>query len=269
MSLHPISLPDGGQISAQLDGPDGAPVVALANSVLTDFRIWDAQSPTLLPLFRVLRFDQRGHGGSSLPTAPMRFDDYGADVLRVLDAFDVQSCAFVGLSMGVPTGLAAFAQAPERFAAFVAVDGVSKSAPGREAFWLERRETALRDGMDQIAATTLPRWVPGDETSPKAEALREMIALTPAQGFAAATKALSSYDTSAALEQMCCPFLGIAGSLDGAMPSAMRDQFDCLPQASFTDIDGAGHLPNFQRPGAFNAALLTFLTTHYAPQEIA
>ncbi|WP_300439651.1 alpha/beta fold hydrolase [uncultured Mameliella sp.] len=253
-------LPDGGQLNARIDGPSGAPWVVFSNSVLTDLSIWDAQASVLSDRFQVLRYDQRGHGDSSLPDGPMSFDSYGADLTALLDHCGVTRCVLIGLSMGVPTCLAAARARPDRVAAFVVVDGVARSAAGREAFWTERRETAHADGMTRIAAETTARWLPDvDAGAPLAQGLIAMIAATPVEGFAAATHALASYDQSAALASLTCPVLGLAGEKDGAMPDAIRTQFGPLPDVRFDTIPGAGHVPNFQCPEAFNAALAPFL----------
>ncbi|POF32183.1 alpha/beta fold hydrolase [Roseibium marinum] len=260
-----VPLPGGGQINARFDGPRDAPLVVFSNSVATDLSIWKDQVAALSGRYRVLRYDQRGHGASSVPEGPMSFDDYGADLLALLDACDVTSCTFVGLSMGAPTGLAALAARPERFSAFVVVDGVARSGAGREAFWTERRETARAEGMVRIATDTVARWLPGiDAEAQKAQDLTAMIAATPVEGYAAATQALQSYDYSAVLPSLTCPFLGIAGEKDGAMPETIRAQFSLVPNAQFTEIPGAGHVPNFQEADAFNAALLAFLGVHAA-----
>jgi 3-oxoadipate enol-lactonase len=250
---------------ARVDGPAAAPWIVFSNSVLTDLSIWDGQVAALSESYRLLRYDQRGHGGSDLPAGPMNSDGYGADLLAVLNAFEVEKCTFVGLSMGVPTGLAAVSRAPERFEGFVAVDGVAASAPGRESFWAERRETARTKGMDEIVQSTVPRWLPGaDPAGPQAKSLADMISGTSVEGFAAATHALGQYDQSAALASLDCPFLGITGELDGAMPQAVRKQFAALSDASFVDIPKAGHVPNFQSVSAFNVALRAFLETKIA-----
>lgn len=254
-----FSIPDGGQINFRVDGGEGAPWIVMANSVLTELSIWDAQIAPLIKRFRVLRYDQRGHGASSLPKGPMSFADYGNDLHLLLEDQGIKRCTFVGLSMGVPTGLAALAKAPERFAAFVAVDGVAKSARGREAFWAERRETARDKGMIEIAKTTVSRWLPG-ATDAMITFLQDMVAQTPVEGFAAATNALASYNHVEALLHLDGPFLGIAGAEDGAMPDAIRRQFGDLNDARFANIPDAGHLPNFQQARAFNDVLLTFLS---------
>lgn len=254
-----LLLPDGGRLNFRIDGAEGAPWVVMSNSLLTDLSIWDAQIAPLTKRFRVLRYDQRGHGGSSLPKGPMSFADYGNDLNLLLEDQAIKRCIFVGLSMGVPTGLAALAKAPERFAAFVAVDGVAKSAPGREVFWAERRETARNKGMVEIAKTTVPRWLPG-ATDAMIASLQDMVTRTPVEGFVVATSALASYDHVEGLQHLNGPFLGISGAEDGAMPDAVRRQFGDLNDARFADIPRAGHLPNFQRSDAFNDVLMTFLS---------
>ncbi|WP_269584078.1 alpha/beta fold hydrolase [Roseibium sp. Sym1] len=255
-----IETAAGARLSFRLDRAEPSrPWLVFSNSVLTDMSIWDAQIAALHGNCNILRYDQQGHGASSLAADALSFPDYAADLLTVMDACGVSTCCFVGLSMGVPTGLAALSVAPGRFTAFVAVDGVAKSAPGREVFWSERRSTAERDGMATIAAGTVPRWLPGDTDSERARHLADMIAATPVKGFAAATHALQRYDHSAALQLLTCPFLGMAGELDGAMPDAMRTQFGGLANAEFANIPDAGHLPGFQCPEAFNHRLLSFL----------
>lgn len=255
-----ISLPDGITLQACIEGPEGAPCLVFSNSVLTDLSVWDAQARALYDRFRVVRYDQRGHGASDVTAGPMDFARYGADLIALLDALDIARCSLIGLSMGVPTGLAAFAAAPDRFERFVAVDGVSRSAPGREAFWSERRDTARAKGMGEIAESTAPRWMPGmAPDAPTLMRLKQMIAATPVEGFAATTHALASYDHSDVVPTLALPFLGITGAEDGAMPQAVRNQFGTVPGARFVDIPGAGHLPNFQAPDAFNAALTAFL----------
>lgn len=258
-----ITLPDGGFLRAQFySGPESAPVILLSNSVLTDMRIWDQQIAALNRFFPILSYDQRGHGLSSVSSTPMTFDDFGADVLTLLDAFDIHSCVFIGLSMGVPTGLAALRKSPQRFKAFVAVDGVAKSAAGREAFWSEQRKTARNVGLEQLTSEIAQRWLPSEnETAVGILELTKILAGTPVEGFAAATHALQKYDYTSELIKLDVPFLAITGENDGAMPEAMRQQFNSVPRARFEIIKHAGHVPNFQRPDDFNEVLLNFLTS--------
>ena len=49
---------------ASIEGPDGAPVVILANPIGTTRAIWDAQARVLREDFRLLRFELRGRDGT-------------------------------------------------------------------------------------------------------------------------------------------------------------------------------------------------------------
>ncbi|MGO4852217.1 alpha/beta fold hydrolase [Phaeovulum sp. W22_SRMD_FR3] len=254
-----VTTQDGTRLNARIDGPEAAPWVVFSNSVLTDLSVWDDQIAALTDRYRILRYDQRGHGASEVTARPLDFTVYGGDLIAVMDAAGAARATLVGLSMGCPTALAAAAAAPSRITAFVAVDGVVKSAAGREAFWAAQRESARTQGMQSLATATTTRWLPGvDNADPRAQRLSRMIAATPVEGFAAATHALAAYDQSPAVP-LTCPVLAIAGENDGAMPGTMRGQFGAFPDARIAIIPGAGHLPNLQNPDAFNTTLVGFL----------
>ena len=91
-----------------VDGdPDGLPVV-FANSLGTDFRLWDQLLPLLPAGLRIVRYDKRGHGLSSCPSGDYSMDDLVEDTAQLLRALDIRDCLFVGLSIGglIAQGLA-------------------------------------------------------------------------------------------------------------------------------------------------------------------
>jgi len=50
------------RLVSSMEGPDGAPVLILANPIGTTRAIWDAQARVLREDYRLLRFELRGHG---------------------------------------------------------------------------------------------------------------------------------------------------------------------------------------------------------------
>ena len=59
------------RLAASLEGPAGAPVVVLGNSVGTTRALWDAPAALLHRHFRLLRFEHRGHGtGPAVAESP-------------------------------------------------------------------------------------------------------------------------------------------------------------------------------------------------------
>lgn len=73
-----ITTGDGARIAYRWDGDAGLPVLALSNSIGTTLHMWDDTVPALARHFRVLRFDTRGHGASSVPAGPYCWTDSAA-----------------------------------------------------------------------------------------------------------------------------------------------------------------------------------------------
>ena len=78
---------------------EGAPLV-FANSLGTDFRIWDRVLALLPPGLRVLRYDMRGHGLTDAPGGDYFMGDLVADAAALMEATGFSNAAFVGLSIG-------------------------------------------------------------------------------------------------------------------------------------------------------------------------
>src|SRR5271165_5145897 len=81
-------------------GPSDAPAIVFANSLGTDFRIWDEVAGTLNDRYRIVTYDQRGHGLSDLTPGPYSIDGLAEDTLGLIDHLGLESFAFVGLSVG-------------------------------------------------------------------------------------------------------------------------------------------------------------------------
>ncbi|MES2059059.1 MAG: 3-oxoadipate enol-lactonase, partial [Pseudomonadota bacterium] len=71
-----VTTEDGCRLAWRLDGPRGAAVLLLSNSLGTDMQMWSQQVETFAARYRVLRYDTRGHGASSATPG-----DYGLDRL--------------------------------------------------------------------------------------------------------------------------------------------------------------------------------------------
>ena len=72
---------NGININYQIDGPDGAPWLVFSNSLATSMAMWDEQAAALKDSYRVLRYDQRGHGGTDAPAGRYPYDTLLADAL--------------------------------------------------------------------------------------------------------------------------------------------------------------------------------------------
>lgn len=261
MGSRKITPPGGVSLNCLAEGPGGdAPWVVFGNSLMTDLSIWDAQARALSDRFNVLRYNARGHGASGIDLTPLDFDILSSDLIAVMDGFSVETCSYVGLSMGVPTGLAAFSRHRHRFQRLAFLDGQAQTAPTGFAHWQERIDSAGTNGMDRIADETVARWLRPDATiGDPGRRLKRIVAATPLAGFIACARALQDYDYSAVVPTIDLPLLALAGACDGAMPQTMQRVFGPVPGAQVAQIAEAGHVPNFEEPEATNAILVPFL----------
>ena len=87
-----------------LEGPPDGPVVMLSNSLMSNYTMWDSQIEALTEKFRVLRYDQRGHGGTETTPGPYSIKLLADDAYHLTEVLGIGSVHFVGLSMGGFTG---------------------------------------------------------------------------------------------------------------------------------------------------------------------
>lgn len=255
---------DGLRFRIRLDGPEGAPWMVFSNSLVTDLSIWDPQVEAFADRFRILRYDQRGHGGTDVPAAAPSLSLLADDAAALMREVGASAAVFAGVSMGAATGLCLAQRRPELVARLIASDGQAVTAPGGAQSWAERIAIGQRDGMGAYAEATLQRWFSARskrDGNPAMARVRGMVEATPLEGFVACATALQDYDVRAGLPAMRQPTLLIAGAEDGAMPASMRALADLIPGARFVEIPDAGHIPGAEQPQAFNAAVSEFLAS--------
>ncbi len=253
----------GLRFRCRLEGVPGAPWMVFSNSLATDLTVWDPQVAVFASRFRILRYDQRGHGGTTVPSEPATLSRLADDAVALMRHFNVRDSVFVGVSMGAATGFCLAPRYPELIAKLVASDGQAGTAPGGSRVWQERIDAALATGTDALAELTVARWFSARskaEDHPAMATMRRMVAATPLDGFVACARALQDYDFRATLSAIEQPTLLIAGAEDGAMPQSMRTLAELIPNATFVEIPGAGHIPGLERPDAFNDVVSSFLS---------
>jgi 3-oxoadipate enol-lactonase len=253
---------NGINFNTQIDGPESAPWLVLSNSLMTNLSMWDDQVAELEKSFRILRYDQRGHGGTQATEGPYSFDLLVADVVALLDALSVKRAHFAGLSMGGVTALYLAQRHPQRFDRIIACDCAPASTPASAQQWKERIELATRDGMAVLAEPTVARWFPPEFVAaepPVLDKVRQMIRTTPIAGFCGCAQALSDYDLRPGLAGIDQRTLLIVGTKDATLPG-IRQIKEAVRGSALVELEGAGHISNMEQPAAFTGAIRDFLS---------
>ena len=153
-NLSFLATSDGASLAYRLDGAAEKPLLALSNSIGTTLHMWDAQLPALTRHFRVLRYDARGHGASSVPPGPYTLARLGEDVLELLDALEVRRAHFLGLSLGGIVGQWLALHAPQRIERLRAML-MATNRHGLAGSFAAVRDTDLRAQLARIERPTL------------------------------------------------------------------------------------------------------------------
>ena len=164
--------------------------------------MWDAQAREFSGSFRVLRYDQRGHGKTDAPSGRYSFDMLIADALALMDALSIERANFCGLSMGGATALGLAQRHPDRIARAIVCDSGCASTPQSAQQWEERIAVAQQGGMEPLVEPTVARWFPPDivaKNPPYLDTVRAMIRTTPVNGFIGCAAALADHDFRSAV----------------------------------------------------------------------
>ncbi len=252
---------NGIEFNVRIDGHRGLPWLVLSNSLATNLSMWDRQVEALRDGFRILRYDQRGHGESDAPAGRYGFNVLVADVIGLFDALEIRRPHFAGLSMGGMTAIALAEQHPDRVDHVIACDCGPASTPQSAQQWEERIALARDHGMQALVQPTIDRWFPAEfaNANPDViEKVRHMVRTTPLNGFIGCAHALSNFDLRPGLGAIRNPVQFICGSNDASL-TGTKALHAAVSGSAFVEIAGAGHISNMENPTAFSHAMQAFL----------
>ena len=252
---------NGIDINIDIHGPPDAPVVMFSNSLLTDYRMWDAQVPALADRYRILRYDTRGHGRTQATPPPYSMPMLTSDAVALLDALGIERVHFVGLSMGGMIGQLFASAHPDRVMSLSLCDTACRMPPA--SVWDERIVLARTRGTSAFITPITTRWLTQqyrDDHPEVVETLGAMIANTSVDGMVGCCAAISTMDHLALLSRIGAPTLVVVGEHDIGTPvSAARTLQKEIRDSELAVIQNAAHLTNIEQAGVFNKIITRFV----------
>jgi pimeloyl-ACP methyl ester carboxylesterase len=256
----------GVHFHAELAGRGDA--VAMLHGFLVDSGQWDEEFGALADDHRVLRYDLRGFGRSSMPDAPFSHHD---DLANVLDASGIQRTALIGCSGGAGTAFDFALAQPERVSALALIGAgywgyYATRTPEALAFW-----AAVQSGDPAaLLETSLRAFLDGPRRAPeqtRGDARRRIAAMSEwnfgrADGYwkHASLQRNPQVPAPERLAELRMPVLLIVGEED--QPEVI-ELSECLaaglPDARLVRVPDAGHHVNIERPDLVLPLLRDFL----------
>jgi 3-oxoadipate enol-lactonase len=248
------------RIHYDLAGPSNAPALVFSNSLGATLSMWDPQIPALQKQFRVLRYDTRGHGRSSVTPGPYSIEELARDVLALLDELQLERVHFCGLSMGGQTGMWLALNAPARLRKLILCNTAAKI--GTAEMWRSRIEAVRQGGMKSVSTAVMERWFSASHrtSSPDVVASTKlMLEGASPDGYIANCTAVRDFDVRETIAAIRVPTLVIAGTYDAATtPADGRYLAEQIAGARYVEL-AAAHLSNIEDHARFSSEVSSFL----------
>ena len=225
--------------------------------------MWDAQTAALSTSHRVLAPDMPGFGGAPAWADNPSLDAWASSLLAQLRAEGVTGAVVAGCSLGGYLAFAIHRAAPEFIRALALVDSRAvPDTPERKTARLADAERVAHEGRGFFVDAA--RGGLSDELAAHPSSLAAANAMlddATGDGIIGALHAMAGRpDARPQLRRIAVPAAVIRGSHDPIVDAdEARAVAAEIPGATFTEIDGAGHIPTFERPEAVSAALFALL----------
>jgi 3-oxoadipate enol-lactonase len=255
-----VSGHGGCRLNVSREGRRGAPVLVLSHQLGGTLSVWDAQVAAWRDRFDIVRYDTRGQGKSDAPTGPYNVDMLGGDALTVMDALNIPSCTFIGLSQGGMTGMWLAVHQPQKIEKLVLAN-TTPFIPNK-IIWDELADKAQREGLTGIARSTLESWLSAGfkmrSPGTMQRLIEDMQRMTPA-GYAANCAVLRDIDLRNRLIEIACPTLVIGGAEDGPRGASAPVMASGVRAGRLVVLPDAAHLSPVENPALFNRTVEEFL----------
>jgi len=258
--MSSFSVINGVRTAWSLIGPEGAPVVLLANGLAADSTMWDQQLEVFSSAYRLLRYDIRGHGDSEGTPGDYSLSLLSDDVVALLDALSIERVHLVGCSLGAMVGQFMGVHHSSRLLS-LSLCATSSEAP--RPVWEARVAAVRAEGVPPQVEATIDRWfTPAfrDSHPDMMDRMREMVLRTTQEGYAVCAAAIRDMTLSSKIAAIELPTLVVAGELDLSTPLPILERIaDAISGAVLMTVADAAHMPTIEQPEVCNRAIIDFL----------
>jgi len=231
----------------------GDPIV-LIHGLADDHRAWRKVLPRLMMTNRVILYDLRGHGESTLGEANGTLRQLSGDLVVLLDTLGIERAVLGGFSLGGTIAMRTAIDHPDRVTALGLIS-TSSRVGSAAAEWYRERERMVREGDPELRATldadTRDVYRMAPEEIADGLTIRRQSTADP-RGFANACHAMASlreHPLDPELGAITAPTAILTGEADQhCPPKAAQIIASGIAQASVEIVPGRGHALPVEEP---------------------
>ena len=269
----PLKTKDG-HFGYEAAGDASSPPLVFLHGIGGAARIWRGQLDFFKDRHHVIAWDTPGYGGSA-PLQGVGISVLAAALKDFLHQIGAQKPILVGHSIGGMIVQQLLANEPQ-IARAVVLAQTSPAFGSADGNWQKEFIDARLGPLDRGETMTslAPKLVAdlvGDDPDPDGIKLAlDCMASVPEASYRVAMKSMLGFDLRKSLGQIAVPVLALSGSKDKNAPApTVKKMASFIPNATYVELEDAGHLVALERPAQFNAALDDFLKSVSANQAAA
>ncbi len=240
-------------------GSNHLPTLVLSNSLGADMFIYEQCLSYLLNHFRVLRYNTRGHGGSSVFNSEPSLAILAQDVIDLMDELSIDKALFCGISLGGLTAQYLAINHGERFHAVICSNTAAKI--GTEEIWNDRINTVNTHGFEAFVDATLEKWFTEDFILNYLEIVDKIkfnFLACNKDGYNGCCTSIGETDLRQEIKKIKIPCLIIAGNTDPVTTVEQAEyMLTQIPNAKL-EIMNAKHVPCAEFPLLYANTIIDF-----------
>jgi 3-oxoadipate enol-lactonase len=255
---------DDGRFSYEAQGARDLPPLVFLHGIGGAGRAWRGQLNAFGDRYRAIAWDMPGYGGSA-PLPSVSIASLASALKDFLHQVGAAKPILVGHSIGGMIVQQLLVDDP-MIAEYVVLAQTSPAFGRPDGDWQKQFLDARLGPLDrgETLASLAPKLVAelvGDHADPDGiELACDCMASVPEPSYRAAMTSMLGFDLRKSLARIGVPTLVIAGTRDQNAPAPMvKKMASFIPNATYVELEGVGHLAALEQPHEFNAVLGDFL----------
>lgn len=238
---------------------DGFPIIFTHGASWNNMQ-WKKQIEFFKDSYKVITWDVRGHGHSSLPDGPVHSDDFSADLIALMDHLNLEQAILCGLSMGGHISLQTAIKYPNRVKSLILI-----GTPCSNTLSLYEKIVVPINRFSsrfismalsaKLQAKILSKFNP-DNYDYIVDAFSKINKSDWLRIWGSVTRMESKND----LHKVLCPTLLLIGDHDSLTNKHQPFMLQRIKNAKLITIPNAHHGTNLDNPVAVNESIIKFIT---------
>ena len=243
--------------------------IIFVHAGIADSRMWDDQVSDISKEFRMMTYDMRGSGLSSLVSG-----DYShhLDLIALIDELNINECLLVGCSKGGGIAMDAALAAPDKVAGLVSVSSFAhglklEEEPEDFPEWEDMQKAFKAHDVEKTNELEIQMWVDGfKQSAGRADSrvrekvlIMNKIVLQNEMDAPESKHIILQPKAIGRLSELRMPILFINGALDDPYTiQGVELMLHKISSAKQIIIPDVAHLPNMEAPEEFNKTIANF-----------